>query len=175
MRAIFQLPNLLSLARLPLALILCCENPFIRALVIVVAMLTDVLDGFLARRLQMTSRLGTLLDPLTDKLFVVFALGLFFVEDRISFFHIIVFLLRDISLLAFTVWLKVSRLQWTIRSFFCGKVMTACQFVVLFLLALGSSVPSELFILMTLFGVGSFFELVFRSLIQLREENHLSQ
>lgn len=38
-------------------------------------MVTDVLDGFLVRRLGQTSKLGVLLDPLTDKLFVVFVPG----------------------------------------------------------------------------------------------------
>ena len=46
----------------------------IMAWVFVVAVLTDVLDGYIARSWKMVTRLGKLLDPLADKLLVTTAL-----------------------------------------------------------------------------------------------------
>jgi CDP-diacylglycerol--glycerol-3-phosphate 3-phosphatidyltransferase len=68
------LPNLLTLSRLPLAVVLfvCIANAWWLAglIVFVLASLTDWADGFLARRLNQLSALGRSLDPLIDKVLV---------------------------------------------------------------------------------------------------------
>jgi cardiolipin synthase len=76
-RMSFTIPNLLSLLRMALV------GPFIIALlngqvkrallVVVVAGISDVLDGFIARFFHQQSLLGTYLDPLADKLLVTAA------------------------------------------------------------------------------------------------------
>ncbi|RJQ46097.1 MAG: CDP-diacylglycerol--glycerol-3-phosphate 3-phosphatidyltransferase [Nitrospiraceae bacterium] len=50
------------------------RNPFLGALLFAVASLTDLLDGYLARRSQQVTKLGILLDPIADKLLVISAL-----------------------------------------------------------------------------------------------------
>jgi cardiolipin synthase len=69
------LPNLICVARICLTLpivILLTRSDFRLALVlIVIAGLSDGLDGFLARRYGWTSRIGGLLDPLADKLLFI--------------------------------------------------------------------------------------------------------
>lgn len=67
------IPNLLSLLRIaliPLILWFYCrkENSIAAAGVIVLSGLTDVADGYIARKLHQISDLGKLLDPLADKL-----------------------------------------------------------------------------------------------------------
>lgn len=68
------LPNLVTLTRLALVpfLIVCFQLGALRwALALfLVASLTDWVDGWLARRLNQTSRLGAMLDPLVDKVLV---------------------------------------------------------------------------------------------------------
>lgn len=68
---LFTIPNLLTLSRLPLAVIMfvCISHGWWLAAVLVfgTAALTDWLDGFLARRLNQLSALGRSLDPLIDK------------------------------------------------------------------------------------------------------------
>jgi CDP-diacylglycerol--glycerol-3-phosphate 3-phosphatidyltransferase len=71
---IWTLPNRLSIIRIlfiPL-IILCMENgfPFSSFLLFLIAGVTDGLDGFIARRLSMSSKLGLYLDPIADKLLV---------------------------------------------------------------------------------------------------------
>jgi CDP-diacylglycerol--glycerol-3-phosphate 3-phosphatidyltransferase len=50
------------------------KHPFLGALLFSVAALTDLLDGYLARRSKQVTKLGILLDPIADKLLVISAL-----------------------------------------------------------------------------------------------------
>lgn len=71
---LFTLPNLLSLARIPLAVLMywtVTEGLFVAAAVIIwTAVATDVLDGRLARYSQSSTALGGLLDHGSDAIFV---------------------------------------------------------------------------------------------------------
>ncbi len=75
---VLTLPNILSLARLalvPLFLYFLVVGNDIGALAtLVVSSFTDFLDGFLARRLNQITRLGQLLDPAADRLYIFAAL-----------------------------------------------------------------------------------------------------
>jgi cardiolipin synthase len=68
----FAVPNLLSIARLVLIPVvawqLAAEAYEIALPLFLAAALTDLADGFIARRFRLTSRLGALLDPVADKL-----------------------------------------------------------------------------------------------------------
>ncbi len=101
------LPNLLSLLRVPLACLFFQDNPFYRAIAIILAMVTDAMDGYLARKYKQTSALGTLLDPITDKLFVFVALFIFLQEDRLSIWQAAAFMCRDLSVLIFSIYLVI--------------------------------------------------------------------
>lgn len=72
--ALWNVPNLLSLSRLPLAvaMFLCIswEQWFASLVIFVVATVTDWLDGWWARRFGSLSAVGRSLDPLTDKVIV---------------------------------------------------------------------------------------------------------
>ncbi len=69
---IITIPNLLSLCRIiliPVLVWLYCTGKYYWALsVFVVSALTDVVDGFIARKFKMISDLGKILDPIADKL-----------------------------------------------------------------------------------------------------------
>jgi len=75
---IWTIPNLLSMLRLALVppfLMLIVVGDYVAALVVlVVASFTDLLDGYLARRLHQVTRLGQLLDPAADRLYIFAAL-----------------------------------------------------------------------------------------------------
>ncbi|MCH7891994.1 MAG: CDP-diacylglycerol--glycerol-3-phosphate 3-phosphatidyltransferase [Gemmatimonadetes bacterium] len=62
----------------------------------VVAALTDWLDGFLARRWRQTSALGTLLDPIADKLLVTSVILMLVAFDRAPLFASLVILCREL-------------------------------------------------------------------------------
>ncbi len=74
---LLRFPNLLSLSRIPLAPLMGYflwrddnQSTIICIALLMVAAITDLLDGYLARRMNQVSRLGIILDPLTDKILV---------------------------------------------------------------------------------------------------------
>jgi len=71
-REFLLIPNLLSLLRLlliPVAVYLVVRGQDIAALLLILfGMVTDILDGYLARRLNQVTELGKIIDPLGDKL-----------------------------------------------------------------------------------------------------------
>ena len=70
-KEILTIPNLLSLFRLLLIPVYMSiylkENYYLAAAILVVSCLTDAVDGWIARRFNMISNLGKLLDPVADK------------------------------------------------------------------------------------------------------------
>ena len=71
---VLNIPNLLSFLRIalvPVFLWFLLEEMFVSAItVLAVAGLTDFLDGYLARKLNQTTRLGKMLDPVADRLYI---------------------------------------------------------------------------------------------------------
>ena len=78
----FTASNSLSFIRAPLAFLFLQENPTLRMLAVLLAMITDMTDGHLARRSQSTSRFGAILDPAMDKFFVYFAMMTLLLENK---------------------------------------------------------------------------------------------
>ena len=72
-REICNPPNLMSLARLPLAIAFpwVAGKPMIALAILALAGLTDVLDGWLARRSHHVSVVGQIIDPVADKAFAL--------------------------------------------------------------------------------------------------------
>jgi cardiolipin synthase (CMP-forming) len=100
---ILTVPNLLSLARiavLPVVFLDLVNGRLLRALVLLLVFAsTDWFDGYLARRLDQITRLGTLLDPISDRiLFVVVGVG-FVLSDLLPLWALVVLLVRDIGVM----------------------------------------------------------------------------
>jgi len=153
--------NSLSFFRAPLALLFLQENPSLRLVAIVLAMLTDCIDGYLARRYLSTSRFGAILDPAMDKFFVYFALAVFYQEGRIASWEISAMLSRDFFLCLYGMLMLATR-RWksiVFRSVRWGKVTTALQFIVLMGLVLGISFPWIAFAAFVAMGWLAFLEL----------------
>jgi cardiolipin synthase len=101
--AIWTLPNIISMARLlgvPLFLwlVLGPEKDGLALLVLMISGVTDFLDGWLARRLNQTSKLGQILDPVADRLYilaVVIGLGL---REIVPWWVVLILPLRDLLL-----------------------------------------------------------------------------
>jgi CDP-diacylglycerol--glycerol-3-phosphate 3-phosphatidyltransferase len=71
-----QIPNILSLSRIGFSVILpfIAGNPFLFLSVYLLAGITDVADGYIARKYVWTSRMGALLDSLADTIFYLILL-----------------------------------------------------------------------------------------------------
>ena len=108
---IWTIPNALSFARLlgvPFFfwLIVGPKNDGLALIVLVISGFTDWLDGFLARRLQQFSKLGELIDPLADRLYVFAAVAALFYRQIIPLGVLLALLLRDLALSGLLIYLK---------------------------------------------------------------------
>ncbi len=99
-----NLPNFITLTRILLipVFVLLFASPTLNrslsaALVFVVAAVTDLLDGYLARRNGQVTTLGKLLDPIADKLLVLSALILLVNVDRVSALVAILIIAREVA------------------------------------------------------------------------------
>lgn len=158
---VFSLPNILSSLRLVLALAFLQTNLILRVVAIILACLTDILDGFLARRLGKTSQLGALLDPIADKCFAFCALFALAQENHLTAFEIMAFLCRDFAVILFGFFLfaKGRLYSYRFRSIWCGKITTALQLLVLIGLTFQISLPPTIFISFLILGILALVEL----------------
>ena len=158
------LPCALSLSRAVVALLLLFDVPLSLGYCLAWAVLSDVLDGFLARRLKAESRLGTYLDPIADKLFALALAVHFYETSALSLFALFTLFSRDLSLLAFGLYLYGTHKEtaWRVQSFFLGKVMTSLQFLAFLFLILQKPISSGFLCLLLAVGLASFAELYWR-------------
>src|SRR5690349_8876586 len=102
-RRILTVPNLISFARLlgvPIFLYLFGVHAYAAALVVLaVGGSTDWVDGYLARRLHQVSRLGQLLDPVADRLYILATLIAFTVGRVVPWWFTAALVLREAVLL----------------------------------------------------------------------------
>ena len=125
-----HLTNFVTLIRGPLALLFLFKSPYLRLIAIFLALTSDVLDGYLARRFNQISKFGTILDPLMDKCFVYGAICIFYQEGTLSLECLLMMLTRDFCLLFYALieGLKRQLGSITLRSINWGKVSTSLQF-----------------------------------------------
>ncbi len=128
--SVFTWPNLISTSRFALALGFAgSETVPVRLAIISIASLTDVLDGWLARRAQVTSRFGALLDPLADRFFVLVVVLTYVADGQLSIVQAMAVMLRDImSVIGYVVARSVSGLRnIPLKARKIGKLVTAAQ------------------------------------------------
>jgi cardiolipin synthase (CMP-forming) len=144
-RTLDTIPNILSASRLVLAVgFVAAGATETRLGLIGAAAVTDVLDGWLARRVKATSRWGALLDPIADRVFVLTVVGTFLFTGLLSTSAYFVLIMRD---LATAVGFLVARaIPWLrpveFKARGLGKVVTMLQlFTLLAVLAWPRAVP----------------------------------
>ncbi|MDR1185382.1 MAG: CDP-alcohol phosphatidyltransferase family protein [Coriobacteriales bacterium] len=128
-KKILTIPNLLSLLRLLLlpvffVLLVQYHNNVMAFIVILVASLTDLIDGFIARATHTVSELGQLLDPFVDRVFIILGVIAVFVAGRVPLWILILLLGRDACMLALTIYQK-RRFNRDFEVIFLGKLTTA--------------------------------------------------
>ena len=145
---LLTLPNILTLLRIGLipCFVLVYYLPFERAhlcaaLLFTVAAITDWLDGYLARRLNQTSKLGAFLDPVADKLMVAVVLVVL-LEAHHSLWLVApaaVIIGREIAVSALREWMAEIGARRKIAVSQLGKIKTALQMIALPLMIVAGS------------------------------------
>jgi cardiolipin synthase len=142
---IVTIPNLLSLVRLaliPLFLgFLLTEQDLAALATLIAASVTDLLDGYLARRLNQVTKLGAVLDPMADRLCIVAAtVGLAF-REILPWWLVLVVFARDLALLVVGGVLAAHN-QPIVAVSRTGKLATALLLGALPVLVFAAAVPA---------------------------------
>jgi cardiolipin synthase len=177
---LFNLPNLFTLARLVLA-------PFIaadilrgrdgRAIILLFAAgFTDVIDGFLARRLKASTAAGAYFDPIADKILlsvIYISLG---VAGAIPWWMVALVFGRDVLILAMAGYgLLFTRLRKFPPSVW-GKISTFFQIAAaLVVMGACAGIPAPVTLALCLMVIGTFvsgLDYVYRAVVLLRQTAH---
>ena len=132
------IPNLLTVLRLLMVpvfiavFILVPENPAIALCVYALAMLTDALDGKIARAFNCTSRFGTLVDPLADKLMTLSVVVCLCYSRIIPLYAMVLVAVREIAMII--VGAVAAKSNVVIAACFPGKLATVLVTAALVLL-----------------------------------------
>jgi CDP-diacylglycerol--glycerol-3-phosphate 3-phosphatidyltransferase len=134
-----QIPNVLTIGRilavpLVVALFYWTSNPWadpLAAFVFIFAAITDWIDGYLARKLQVTTPLGAFLDPVADKLMVATALVLLVSKDPhwVIVISAMIIVGREITVSALREWMAHLGARAKVAVSSLGKWKTIVQMV----------------------------------------------
>ena len=141
----FNLPTLLTWGRIVaiplivglfyLQLATALQNQLATVLFVIVA-LTDWLDGYLARRLNMTSSFGAFLDPVADKFLVCAALLVLVHLGRVHTLIAFIIIGREIAISALREWMAQIGASRSVAVAFVGKLKTTAQMTAIIALLL---------------------------------------
>ena len=144
-----NLPNVITLGRIcliPVFIIVFMEptpdRSMLAAVIFTVAAVTDLLDGYIARRTGQITKLGKLLDPIADKLLVLSALILLMNVDRVSALVAILIVARELAVTGIRAIAAGEHL--IIAAETTGKYKMALQVVAIVLLILEGTGLAEL-------------------------------
>lgn len=138
-----NLPNLMTLSRIVLipVMVIFFYLPFhwcrpMAAIIFSIAAITDWLDGYLARYMEVDSPLGAFLDPVADKLLVAFALVLLVADNHLPYLTIpaAIIIGREITISALREWMAEIGNRTSVAVGYLGKVKTLIQMVAIVML-----------------------------------------
>lgn len=137
-----QIPNILTIFRfilIPFIVINLVYDSYIAAFIIfTISGLTDILDGFIARKYNFITNFGKLIDPLADKCTQIITLGTLAIKNIIPMWIIIIVILKEFIMVAGASFLYGKEL--VVSSRWYGKLAT-----VLFYIAIVCSLFIKLF------------------------------
>ena len=131
-----MIPNSLSIFRLisSIFIILLFEEKYYLSsfALFIFSGFSDFLDGFLARKLNQTSNLGTILDPVADKV-LIFTLFFFFsYKNEIPFFLFLISVIRDVAIILVSIYLILYKKVKHFTPIFVSKINTTFQLFLIF-------------------------------------------
>jgi len=147
-KEIFTIPNILSLFRIILAFVFLyiaaqfgiSENRMLLVSILVISGFSDFLDGKIARRFNMVSELGKIIDPIADKLTQAVLLICCLGKYTLSRYVFVLFIIKEIYM-----FINGTRTIMVTGSndgaMWYGKVSTATFYAVMFILFLFPDIP----------------------------------
>lgn len=139
---VFTVPNILSFLRLGLVPVflwfIVTAEDVLALVVLVVSSISDYLDGVIARRFNQITRLGQLLDPAADRLFIFAALIGLSVREILPWWLTVIIIGRDVMLGVLGV-ILANHGYGPLPVHHLGKVATFCLFYALPIIMLGQA------------------------------------
>jgi cardiolipin synthase len=143
---IWTVPNQITFLRLgflPFFLILIAYDHYRSALLLlVIAGLSDGIDGLLARSLNQRSALGAYLDPIADKLLLSSSFIILAFKKQLAWWLTILVLSRDVLILIVAVVILLVSGYRPFPPSIYGKLTTAAEIVLVFLVVFGAAYPN---------------------------------
>ncbi|MDG0811787.1 CDP-alcohol phosphatidyltransferase family protein [Cohnella rhizosphaerae] len=134
-----NVPNLLTMSRfvlIPVFLALFLDGHPIWALIVVFAAgITDMLDGYIARRSGLVTQIGIMLDPLADKLMMLAVVGALLAAGEIPWLAAGAMAFREVGMIAFGTFFHF-RGKRTVPANSFGKLTTVIYYLAIVLLIL---------------------------------------
>lgn len=131
-----QIPNIITVIRIlsiaPICWLLWKGSYALALVLLVLAGLSDALDGFLARRYGWFTKLGAMLDPVADKLFVVSVFIVFGLKGSLPWWLVTLVIGRDVVIVLGAVAYRLVTGKLDMRPLIISKLNTGLQ---IFLLA----------------------------------------
>jgi cardiolipin synthase len=118
------------------------ERNLLACVLFAVVALTDWLDGWLARRMNLTSSFGAFLDPVADKFLVCASLLILLEMGRVSAIVALIIIGREIAISALREWMAQIGASRSVAVHMVGKLKTAAQMVAIMLLLYDAPLPS---------------------------------
>ena len=132
------IPNILSVIRIimtPVFIYLFFnyyeEQIYLSLCVFLLAGVTDVIDGFLARRFNWTTDLGKFLDPLADKLMQCSVLVCFMIKGFIPWWITAMFVIKELFMICGAI-IVLKKIKVTVKSNWYGKFTTMIFYAIAF-------------------------------------------
>lgn len=125
------IPDFLSLSRIAFAVLFAIsffEKNYLNSLVLFsIAALTDFFDGYIARKFQVCSKFGSMIDPLADKILMFSAYAIFCYAELISSFTASLVIGRDLLILATVIAGLIAKIDLKFAPLWSSKVNTTIQ------------------------------------------------
>lgn len=157
----FTIANLISFVRIGIAIfffyLLLKKYNVVGIFFLGLFIFLDILDGYIARKLNCISNIGIMLDHGTDKFFAMGTLFILFLHGVIPLFVFVIFILRDITMLIGWIFIRTKK-NLLLTSKFYGKVAGGFYFLFLYLYLAGYEelLLPTLFITLILYYVSAF-------------------
>ena len=144
---IVMIPLFVGVYYFPSSWLALPQKNLVATVLFTVAAITDLLDGYLARRLNQVSAFGAFLDPVADKLMVAAALIVLVDLNRLDAIIAVIIIGREITISALREWMAQLGAAKSVAVSFIGKVKTLSQMVAIPMLlyhdAIGAFRPQQ--------------------------------
>lgn len=165
-----NLPNKLTMMRIVLVPVMMAlmlmGQPIWAGVVFAVASITDFFDGYIARKYNLVSSFGKIMDPLADKILVFGALLCFIQNGTVNVWPVVIIIARELFVTCMRV-VAVDKGK-VIAASWWGKIKTNVQiFAVLFAIFFEKAQPTACFVVLwiaALFTLASWVAYIFENL-----------